>query len=129
MTQTASNSHEPVVEVGEHQGTKSPCKPTQLHAMIRGMTGWHEILRRRDGIVTQQASQTLVLLDVEGGEYYSLNVVGARAWELCDGSRSVEEVIAIIRQEYDAPEEDITTDVMELLEDLTSESLLVKVAP
>ncbi len=79
--------------------------------------------------MTQQASQTLVLLDVEGGEYYSLNPVGARAWELCDGSHSVGEVIAIIRQEYDAPEEDISKDVIELLEDLTSESLLVKVTP
>ena len=93
------------------------------------MTGWDEILRKRDGIVTQQASQTLVLLDVEGGEYYSLSLVGARAWELCDGSRSVEEVTAIICQEYDAPEEDIRTDVIELLEDLTSENLLVKVTP
>ena len=97
--------------------------------MIRGMTGWDEILKRRDGIVTQQASQTLVLLDVEGGEYYSLNPVGARAWELCDGSRTVEEVIAIICQEYDAPGEDIRKDVIELLEDLTSENLLVKVTP
>ncbi len=93
------------------------------------MTGRDEILRRRDGIVTQQASKTMVLLDVEGGEYYSLNPVGARAWELCDGSRSVEEVIAIVCQEYDAPEEDVRKDVIELLEDLTTENLLVKVTP
>ena len=91
------------------------------------MAGWDEILRRRDGVVTQQASQTLVLLDVEGGEYYSLNPVGARAWELCDGSRSVEEVIAIICQEYEASEEDIRKDVIGLLEELTGENLLVKV--
>ena len=84
------------------------------------------ILSRRDGVVFRKASEELVLLDVESGQYYSVNEVGARAWDLCDGSRSVAEIIEIMCREYDAPEGTIRTDVTLLLQDLVSEDVLVK---
>ena len=83
--------------------------------------------RRRDGVVSQVASKNLVLLDVDGGEYYSLNEVGTRVWELSDGSRSLEQIICTIIEEHDAPGDVIRSDVTELVEDLVVEKLLVKV--
>jgi hypothetical protein len=81
--------------------------------------------KRVERVLDQLASDDLVLLELDRGTYYSLNTVGARVWELCDGSRDVEGIVAMIADEFDAGRETIQGDVMELLEELTSEKLVV----
>jgi len=81
--------------------------------------------RVREKILKERASGTTILFDVEEGQYYALDEVGARVWELCDGSRSVAEVITLLCQEYDAPVDTIEADVQELLGDLANEKLVV----
>jgi pyrroloquinoline quinone biosynthesis protein D len=81
--------------------------------------------KQRDKIIKQTTSDTLVLVNLENGECYGLNEVGGRLWELCDGTRSVSDVIAILSQEYEAADGAIATDVVEMLEELTSENLVV----
>jgi hypothetical protein len=80
--------------------------------------------QRREQILTQQASDTLVLLNLDNGEYYTLNDVGIRVWDLCDGKHSVSEMVAILCQEYEAPHETIAADVLELLQDLAYERMV-----
>lgn len=55
--------------------------------------------------------------------------VGARVWELCDGRRSVEEIAAILGDEYEATPEDIQRDLLELLADLMNEKLVDEGTP
>jgi pyrroloquinoline quinone biosynthesis protein D len=80
-------------------------------------------------VLTQEATDTLLLLEVDGGMYFSLDGVGRRVWTLCDGTRSVEEVVDVICGEYDAPKEVIDADVRDLLSQLEAERLLSPVAP
>ena len=87
------------------------------------------VLARKDGVVFQGVSDDLVLVDMEGGGYYSLNTVGARIWELSDGSRTTTQIVETICEEYEGPEETIRQDVLELLEDLFGEHLLVRAQP
>jgi coenzyme PQQ biosynthesis protein PqqD len=81
-------------------------------------------LRQRERILKQEAAGTVVLLDLDGGQYFSLDDAGSRVWDLCDGRRSVAEIVGILRGEYEAPAETIERDVIELLNDLTDEKLL-----
>lgn len=77
-------------------------------------------------VVTRTVSGMLVLLSVSDGYYFSLDEVGARVWELCDGTRSATEIAAVLSREYDdAPAATIAADVRELLEDLQAEGLVV----
>src|SRR5919199_3316842 len=82
--------------------------------------------RHPEGVVAQQADSTLVLLSLTSGQYYALDDVGVRVWELCDGSRTVADIASVLSQEYDAPAETIEADVLELLEDLASEQLVAQ---
>jgi hypothetical protein len=50
--------------------------------------------------------------------------VGARIWDLCDGSLTIEEIAARLAAEYDAPEDEIVADVRELVRELAAEGLL-----
>jgi hypothetical protein len=81
--------------------------------------------RHQDQILTQRASDSQILLNLAGGEYYALDEVGSRVWELCDGTRTVGEVVVIVSGEYDAPADTIQADVLELLEDLLNEKLVI----
>ena len=86
-------------------------------------------LRRNEQVVTQAAADAFFLFDLSQGEYYSLNDVGQRVWQLCDGSRSVNDLVSVICQEFEAPTEAIETDLLELLADLMAAGLLEKTEP
>ena len=81
--------------------------------------------RQATRIVAQQAAGQWVLLDVSTGQYYSLDQVGGRIWQLCDGTRSVRQIAEVVSDEYDAAGQSVEHDVAGLVSDLVGESLLV----
>ncbi|HEX6904303.1 MAG TPA: PqqD family protein [Thermoanaerobaculia bacterium] len=83
-------------------------------------------LRHRDRVLTQRAAGTLVLLDLDGGQYYALDEVSSRVWDLCDGELGVEAIISTIGEEFEAPLETIRGDVEEFLQEMLDENLLVE---
>jgi hypothetical protein len=61
---------------------------------------------------------------LKNGVYYSLDSVGARIWQLIQQPRKVNEVRAIIVEEYDVEPERCGRDLQELLQKLASEGLI-----
>jgi|HubBroStandDraft_5_1064220.scaffolds.fasta_scaffold17316_4 hypothetical protein len=82
--------------------------------------------RRRDGVAAQIADGEAVLLDIEGGAYFSLNSVGSRIWELCDGTRSIAEIVSVICDEFDVAKDVATADAHEILGELAEAKLVVE---
>jgi hypothetical protein len=82
------------------------------------------MLRPRPQVISQRGADAIVLLSLSHGRYYTLEGVGARAWELCDGTRSRRDVGVEISREYDVPFERVDADLAELIDDLVSEELL-----
>ena len=61
-----------------------------------------------------------VLLYPEG--LVALNPTAAEILELCDGRRTVEQIVAVLRTKYES--QDITSDVQELLARLAAKGLV-----
>jgi len=80
---------------------------------------------RAERILAQKNGDTLILLSPRSGQYFTLDEVGARVWDLCDGQRRVADLVSIVHAEFDAPMETIQADILELLDDLTGEQLVV----
>ena len=80
--------------------------------------------KRGDQVMAQKAARELLLLNMEDGNYYSLNETGGRIWELCDGKRSVSQVVAALAVDYEAPYSTLENDVIELLEDFRQGKLI-----
>lgn len=80
--------------------------------------------RRRDDILVQGAGDTLILLTPDSGDYFTLNDVGGRIWELADGTRTVTEIAQTLSDEYEAPPEVIEPDALEVLTELAEAGLL-----
>lgn len=77
-----------------------------------------------DQVIAQQTCGTLVLMSIGKGQYYSLNELGCRIWQLCDGVRPVAEIIQIIGDEYDVSLDRVQHDVLMLLQELADEHLV-----
>jgi coenzyme PQQ biosynthesis protein PqqD len=81
--------------------------------------------RQATRVVAQQAAGKWVLLDVKTGQYYALDPVAGRIWQLCDGTRSVRQIAEVVSDEYDAAGQAVEDDVVEFVSELVGESLLV----
>ena len=81
--------------------------------------------KRRERVLTQRIEEAVVLLDADSGKYYSLDEVGGRMWDLCDGTRTLRQLVTVICEEYEASVKVVEADITELLTELTGESLVV----
>lgn len=82
--------------------------------------------QRQGTVITQQVEGQTVLLRIDDGGYYAIDETGAAIWQLCDGSRAIEDIVVALLAEFDAPEATIRADVLEFVADLRRERLLVE---
>ena len=80
---------------------------------------------RDERIVWRRGDDGVVVLNPKDGQYFSLDDVGGRIWELCEGDRSVAEIADALAAEYDAEPAAIQADALELLGELRDEGLVV----
>ncbi len=90
------------------------------------MINQQSVFGRRDRVMMQQVEGDSVLLDIDNGEYFSLNEVGSRVWELCDGARSLASIAQTICEEYDVEPSVALSDASELLEGLAGAGLVAE---
>jgi coenzyme PQQ biosynthesis protein PqqD len=81
--------------------------------------------KRTSQVIAQKASNDWLLLNMEDGNYFSLNEIGGRIWELCDGDHTVSQLVAALAAEYDAPAEVLEKDIVELLEGFQNGKLII----
>ena len=75
-------------------------------------------------VLFQQVDDGFVLLNAANGEYYGLNELGSRIWELLQSGQSAVELTATLRQEYDVSEQQLSQDVGKFLEVLQAKGLV-----
>lgn len=65
-----------------------------------------------------------VLLDIQQGICFSLNPVGAKIWALIKQRKSTDDIVASLVKDFDAPEEQIRSDIVEFAALLEQNGLL-----
>ncbi len=65
-----------------------------------------------------------VILNLDSGIYYSLNAVGSKVWNLCDGSQSIRDIATAICAEFEVEREGAEKDILEVMDDLLKEGLI-----
>jgi len=70
-------------------------------------------------------SDGAVLLDIQQGICFSLNPVGATIWGLVKQRKSMDEIISSLVKDFNAPEEQIRSDVVEFAALLRQNGLLL----
>ncbi|MBI2865661.1 MAG: PqqD family protein [Chloroflexi bacterium] len=74
--------------------------------------------------VSADLGKEVVLLGLDSEEYYGLEGVGARIWEAIAEPRTVEEILAIVLDEYDVDPGRCERDLLALVQELTATGLV-----
>ena len=83
------------------------------------------MLRVPDTVLLRTVRDEVVLLDMAGEEYFGLNAVGACVMRSVNDGADVDAAVAAVVAAFDAPEDQIRADVLELVEELVANGLLV----
>ena len=87
------------------------------------MTGEPKLQVSAD-VVYREIDGEAVLLDLGSGRYFGLNAVGTRVWAVLAGGGGVDDAIAAIATEFDAPDAENAGDVRALVSDRGARGLL-----
>ena len=86
------------------------------------------IVRRQGDWVSGKVGEQLVMINAETGDYMGLNEVGTRVWEMIETPRELDEVCALLEQEFEVAPEPCRTEVKEFLDELAGHGA-VKLEP
>lgn len=79
-----------------------------------------------DEVVAREVNGEVVLLDLNSGQYFGLDAVGGRIWQLLsDAPRTLAQICDQIESEFDAPRERIEADLLTLAKQLQEQELIL----
>jgi hypothetical protein len=85
-----------------------------------------------EDIIAREIDGEILIIPITSGigdmedELYSLNETGLAIWKRLDGISNVEKMIEDIATEYEASEEEITRDVLDLLGELIRRKIILE---
>ena len=87
------------------------------------------MLQVPDPVLMRKVHDEVVILDMASEQYFGLDAVGACVIDALLGGADVDGAIAAVFGAFDAPEDQIRSDVMALVEHLVASGLLVVTSP
>ncbi|MCH9697117.1 MAG: PqqD family peptide modification chaperone [Gammaproteobacteria bacterium] len=75
---------------------------------------------RNESILFSELEDKLLMMSIDNGEYYSLDSIAARIWELIETPKSVEQLCSILVKEYDVASDTCEEDVVDFIEKMQS---------
>lgn len=79
---------------------------------------------RRSNLVASDMDGETVMMSVERGEYFGLNGLGTRIWNLLERPASEDQIVAAVCREFDVDVAACTRDVRAFLDELLEMDLI-----
>ena len=74
------------------------------------------LVSRNDAIVFTDLDDIIVMMDVDEGQYYELDQIGARIWTLLETGRSAADLCDALSAEFDVDPDTCRRDTLEFLQ-------------
>lgn len=81
-------------------------------------------LRIPETVIFTTVEQDAILLNTHTSQYFALEEVGARLWELVSANQGLREAYQTLLEEYDVTPAKLETDLLELLDHLKEHGLV-----
>ncbi|MGK0420578.1 MAG: hypothetical protein ACJAT9_000236 [Polaribacter sp.] len=82
------------------------------------------MIKANNKILFQKLGKEAVILHLDSEEYFGLDEIGTRIWEVLKQEGSTEKALSILLEEYNVEEEILRADIEELIEQLRKEKIL-----
>jgi hypothetical protein len=83
------------------------------------------IAKNSDQLIDRVVDSEALLIHLSSGDYFSLDSVGTCIWQSIDGSKTVQDLVDLVLEEYDVDRDQAVVDVLHLVEKLADEGLVV----
>lgn len=83
-----------------------------------------DIISRNNEIDDTDLDGEKVMMNLDKGQYFMMNEVGSRIWEILEESKSVEEIVQSLLNEYEVEKEQCESTVIEFLGQLNKADLI-----
>ena len=83
-------------------------------------------------IISREIEGELIILPFQSGvgniedDMYTLNATGKDVWERLNGRDSLEDIIAAVSRDYDAPVQQIQDDIVSLIQALLEKQMIIR---
>lgn len=84
----------------------------------------HALIVRSESFLATDLDDEIVLMDIEGGSYYSLAKTARRIWQALASPCRFEDLCNQLVAHYAAPQKIIESEVSQFLEDLMKEGMV-----
>ena len=83
------------------------------------------MIKQTDDIVASEIDGETVMMSIENGQYYGLDLIGSHIWELIKTPIKVSDLINTLLEKYDVDGDTCQRDVLAFLNDLNQDNILV----
>ena len=83
------------------------------------------ILQRKSELLFNEIDGEVVMLSIENSEYYGMDKVGSRIWELLEQPVSFKVLVAKLMEEYEVSKQQCAEDTLAFLKKLTDKNLVI----
>jgi hypothetical protein len=85
---------------------------------------FYQSLKISDEAITQEVAGETVILDMRGENYFGLDVVGTRVWQLIQEKGNLSDAVTVMLEEFDVEESELRADLCSLLNKLIDAGLV-----
>src|SRR6185369_14888506 len=93
------------------------------HATVTSVIDQRKYIRKPH-LESAKLDDSIVMLNLSRNNYVALDDIAARIWDLLESPRSRDELCELLQAEFEAPAEQIDSDVSAFLDELLQEGLL-----
>ncbi|MBN2480763.1 MAG: lasso peptide biosynthesis PqqD family chaperone [Bacteroidales bacterium] len=86
--------------------------------------GPETILQRKPDLLFNEIEGEVVMLSIENSEYYGMDKVGSRIWELLEKPITLNQLISKLMEEYEVNEQHCKEDIYIFLQGLINKNLI-----
>lgn len=85
-------------------------------------------IKRNPELVASEIDGETVMMSIDNGEYFGLDTVGSRIWEIIKEPIKVEQLIDILLEEFEVSREQCELDTIDFLNQLFDKKLVLKIS-
>jgi hypothetical protein len=81
-------------------------------------------IKRNPEMVTSNIDGEIVMMSIDQGEYYGLDEIGSRIWELLENPITLEQLINKLIEEFEVDEETCKSDTLDFLNQMLEKNIV-----
>ncbi|MFW6352516.1 MAG: lasso peptide biosynthesis PqqD family chaperone [Bacteroidota bacterium] len=85
----------------------------------------NSIIQRKTELLCSKMDEEVVMMNIDKGEYYGLDEIGSRIWQILEKPVHFNDIIQTLTDEYDVEETTCRDDVTAFLKELHEKDLIV----